>query len=178
MLLSFVQETTTKTTRQSDFRINAKENNLTENLEREEMITTISGPSASDSLLHCNVHKCVSGVMFLLNTDTTIEKCNIIHNKPDGDRHELIYNTKSTILTNCVFACNTHTRIFRPGISEEIITCFFCNNAFSHDGGEMYVPTLRLDIMDANSCKRGSYSFSGGKETKSISIFMSYMLIE
>lgn len=142
-----------------------KENNLTENLEREEMFTVNTESSIAGSMIHCNLHKCNSGVMLLFSKEAIIEKCNIIDNKPAGVRHELILNEGNTTLANCVIAGNTHSGIFYLDGSNEIISCFFCNNAFIHDGDEVCVPTLKLDLRDADLCKRGSFYFSKKAES-------------
>ena len=153
-----------------------KENNFTENLEREEMIGLDDGAKFKGSVIHCNLCKCISGLIVLTPLEATIEKCNIVDNQRQGDRQQLIYNGQKVILNGCVIAHNTHIGIFYYDRSDEIISCFFCGNTFTHTGSDICVPTLKLDVRDAESCKRGSYVFTTTKELALSTLFFHWLI--
>lgn len=158
--------------------VESMENNFTENLEREEMIGLDYGAIFRGSMIHCNLHECISGLIVLNSLEAVIEKCNFVGNKPEGKRHQLIYNGQKAILKDCVIAHNTHISIFHLEESDEIISCFFCGNTFSHSGDEICIPTLILDIINAESCEKGSCIFTNRKVSWMRRIFFHLVILK
>lgn len=150
----------------SSFLVRFVENNFTKNLENEEMLTYDTDVKVDGSMIHCVSHGCVSGYLLFYSSDTIVESCNIINNEPNGGRHQLIRNGGKIILKECVITNNSHPTIFVNSNSDETISCFFCNNAFDHIGNDICVPSLKLSLRDAESCKKGSYRFTNNKDQK------------
>lgn len=154
-----------------------KDNNFTENnLGQDEMISFYSDSYVKDALMYCNLNKCVSGHLIHNWLVTSIEKINIIGNSPGIGDKQIIYDNGATTLADCIIAHNTHTSLSHYS-KTTVISCFFCNNSFKYSGEELCVPTHKLLLLDAQSCKRGSYLFTKIKELQIFSVLYIHAML-
>ena len=79
----------------------------------------------------------------------------------------------TAVLRNCVIARNTHT-IYGSGPRTSSSFCFFCDSSFTDDGTEECVPTLALQLVEAETCEGSSYPFSNRPEDAVLSLLLAF----
>lgn len=145
-----------------------KENNFTDNAElRAELIMFGTSVVVKDSMIFCNLNRCVSGNTIYVFLAIIIEKCNFNGTKAN-DYRTLFFNEDFVSLKDCVLAHNDLSSLFNKN-NCDVSSCFFCSNKFSHNWNEACVPTLKLDLLDAESCQRCTSWFSKQSEFVSLS---------